>query len=452
MPTRRLATSAPSRRVCLFAAAPAAAQPPLPGERIAAGVTAAGTDLAGLTVDEAAARLNEVHGARLEDGLVTVQAADITWTLKTADAVVQFDELLSAKRALYAGRDARRPARRRAARRHVHEGRRSTTFAARIDKRLGRPARDARLKISLRRVRVTHSRRGRDINRRELVKSIARGADEPERSRASSSPSCIAVKPKMTADKLRRSASTVITIEQRTFTLRLFKHLKVVKTYKVAVGQPQYPTPRGRFSITSKQVNPVWSVPNSPWAGELAGTTVTGGSAANPLKARWMGIAGGVGIHGTGEDGSIGTRASHGCIRMHVSDVIALYKRVRRSSATPRCLECGGVRARRPRAACQRGRYRPGSTPPPRRPDRAAPPHRSRLTASSSGWALSSISAYSSSASESITIAPPEPIVAPARVATSVRMTMLRSAVAVQREDSRARPSRRRAARPRARR
>jgi len=41
-----------------------------------------------------------------------------------------------------------------------------------------------------------------------------------------------------------------------------------------------------------------------------------------------MGIANGVGIHGTGEDGSIGTRASHGCIRMHVSDVIRLYKRV----------------------------------------------------------------------------------------------------------------------------
>jgi len=104
--------------------------------------------------------------------------------------------------------------------------------------------------------------------------------------------------------------------------------LEIEKRYGVAVGQPQYPTPRGRFSITSKQVNPVWSVPNSPWAGELAGTTVTGGSASNPLKARWMGIAGGVGIHGTGEDGSIGSRASHGCIRMHVSDVIALYQRV----------------------------------------------------------------------------------------------------------------------------
>ena len=122
--------------------------------------------------------------------------------------------------------------------------------------------------------------------------------------------------------------STVITIKQSTFTLRLFKHLKVVRTYKVAVGQPGYPTPNGRFAIQNKQINPVWSVPNSPWAGELAGSTVSGGSAANPLKARWMGIANGVGIHGTGQDYSIGTRASHGCIRMHVSDVKLLYRRV----------------------------------------------------------------------------------------------------------------------------
>ncbi|MEA2141655.1 MAG: hypothetical protein QOI64_85 [Solirubrobacteraceae bacterium] len=324
MPARRLAVLVTA--LALLASAPAAATPPLPGERIAAGVTAAGIDLAGLTADEAAARLNEVLGARVENGVVTVQAADITWTLKTADADVQLDELQSAKRALYAGREAQgQPV--DVALVVAYTKAAVDKFAARIDKRLRRPARDAALRITLRKVRVTHSARGRDINRRKLVEDIAATLTNPALTRVLK-PSLLAPKPKLTADALRRSAATVITIEQRTFTLRLFKHLEVVKTYKVAVGQPQYPTPRGRFSVTSKQVNPVWSVPNSPWAGELAGTTVTGGSASNPLKARWMGLAGGVGIHGTGEDGSIGSRASHGCIRMHVSDVVALYKRV----------------------------------------------------------------------------------------------------------------------------
>lgn len=324
MPMRRLALSCLLAAVALFAAAPAAAQPPLPGERIPSGISAAGTSLAGLTVDEAAARLNAVHGHRLESGLVTVQAADITWTFKTADAAVQFDELRSAKRALYAGRDAQGAA---------VDVRLAVTyakdpvekFAARIDKRLRRPARNSQLKISLRKVRVTRSKRGRDINQRALAKSIGARLTNPNLGRVLK-PKLISVKPKVNANALRRSASTVITIEQRTFKLRLFKRLKLAKTYRVAVGQPQYPTPRGRFSITNKQVNPVWSVPNSPWAGELAGTTVSG--PGNPLKARWMGIVGSVGIHGTGDEASIGSRASHGCIRMRVADVIALFKRV----------------------------------------------------------------------------------------------------------------------------
>jgi len=198
-------------------------------------------------------------------------------------------------------------------------------FAESIDKRLGRPARDAKLKITLRRVRVTHSKPGRDVNATALAKQIGASLDDPRLTRVFR-PALQKVKPTFTPEKLRHT--TVITIQQSTFTLRLFKNLKVRKTYKVAVGQPQYPTPRGRFAIQSKQVNPTWSVPNSPWAGELAGTVVTGGSASNPLKARWMGIANGVGIHGTGEDGSIGTRASHGCIRMHVSDVVDLFSRV----------------------------------------------------------------------------------------------------------------------------
>ena len=87
-------------------------------------------------------------------------------------------------------------------------------------------------------------------------------------------------------------------------------------------------TPAGLYSIQNKEVNPAWHVPNSSWAGSLAGQTIPGGAPNNPLKARWLGIANGVGIHGTAEDWSIGSRASHGCIRMHVSDVIDLYDRV----------------------------------------------------------------------------------------------------------------------------
>jgi len=306
-------------------AAPAGATPPLPGERIAGGVSSGGVDLAGLTVDEAAVRLETLR-SRIEQAPVTVQAADVNFRLKPSDGAVAFDNALTAKRALYAGREAAGatvdvPL-------AIASGRQAVrAFAARIAKRLHRPGRDSRVVITLRRVRITHSSPGRGIDTAALAKKVTAALADPRLTRVIK-PKLRKVKAKVTANQARRSANTVITIDQSAFKLRLFKNLKVVKTYGVAVGQPGYPTPNGRFAIQSKQVNPTWSVPNSPWAGELAGSSVAGGSAANPLKARWMGVSGSVGIHGTGQDYSIGSRASHGCIRMHVGDVVALFKRV----------------------------------------------------------------------------------------------------------------------------
>lgn len=321
-----LATMVALLAVKAVAQSPAPAQSPPPVERIAAGVTAAGQDVSGLTVQEAAARLQGAYGAQLQRGSVTVAAAGLTWTLTADAARVRFDAPASARRALDAGRGAH------GAPIDVplavgYSKARVERFAGRVDRRLRRKPRDAQLRVSLTRVSVTRSRRGRDIDGRRLARDIGRALQDPRVDRVLQ-PRLLRPKPKVTAGALRRRARTAITIHQASFTLRLLKNSTVVRSYKIAVGQPGYPTPRGLFAIQSKQVNPVWSVPNSPWTGELAGTTVAGGSAANPLKARWMGIVGGIGIHGTSLGQSIGTRASHGCIRMHVPDVIELFGRV----------------------------------------------------------------------------------------------------------------------------
>jgi lipoprotein-anchoring transpeptidase ErfK/SrfK len=135
------------------------------------------------------------------------------------------------------------------------------------------------------------------------------------------------VQPEVSKADLAVQYPTYITVDQSTFTVTLWKNLKPTQKYTVAVGQPAYPTPTGLFSIQNKQIDPVWSVPNSDWAGELAGTVVEGGTDANPLKARWMGVTDGVGFHGTSEVDSLGSAASHGCIRMDVPDVEDLYDR-----------------------------------------------------------------------------------------------------------------------------
>ena len=171
------------------------------------------------------------------------------------------------------------------------------------------------------------SKSGREMNEKELAKMLATSLTDPRAPRLLR-PSRKVIKAKVQTRELPSAYPTVVTVDKSSFRLRLFKRLKFVKSYGVAVGQAGYPTPSGLFNITNKAVNPTWSVPDSPWAGALRNETVAGGSAANPLKARWLGIVNGVGIHGTAETYSIGTAASHGCIRMLIPDVIDLYDRV----------------------------------------------------------------------------------------------------------------------------
>src|SRR5205085_8263501 len=135
------------------------------------------------------------------------------------------------------------------------------------------------------------------------------------------------VRPKLGLYGLSRRYSTYILVSRETFTLRLFKHLKLVKTYRIAVGRSGLETPAGEYAIDDKQINPSWHVPLSSWAGDLAGRIIPPGP-DDPIKARWLGFFNGAGIHGTEETWSIGSAASHGCIRMTIPDVEDLYDRV----------------------------------------------------------------------------------------------------------------------------
>lgn len=89
-------------------------------------------------------------------------------------------------------------------------------------------------------------------------------------------------------------------------TLELYQDGMLVKTYPVAVGKPSTPTPTGDFTIVNKAVNP-------------------GGA----FGAKWLGLSiPHYGIHGTNAPTSIGTAASHGCVRMQNPDVEELYSLV----------------------------------------------------------------------------------------------------------------------------
>jgi lipoprotein-anchoring transpeptidase ErfK/SrfK len=310
---------------------PAPAPAPAPQEaRIAPGVAAGGVDLSNLTAAEAVAKLHGALDAHLARP-VALEVRGKVFRLTTQEAKFAFDADKTAAAALAvvppATPTGAAPAGTAVPLEVSHSAAAVQAFVASVAKKVASSPRNATLKITVKHMVVRRSVYGYRLDQLAVYKLVNKALGDASASRKLRK-KLTKVRAAVNTNDLARRYPTVLTVQKSTRTLRLFKSLKVSKRYKVAIGQPAYPTPEGLFSIQSKQVNPVWSVPNSPWAGELQGTTVAGGSAANPLKARWMGIVDGVGFHGTSDDASIGTAASHGCLRMHVSDVIDLYRRV----------------------------------------------------------------------------------------------------------------------------
>ena len=313
---------------CLLALAVApgalAQEPPPPQEppRIRAGVTVAGVDVSGFTVEEAAAVVEQAHGETLRSPVI-VHVKAKRFKLRMPDIDLVFDPLRTAQRAYDAGLEVPEPV--DVAPWVRTEGIRG--FVSKVRRKTVRRVRNARLRVTLKHMRLRPARGGRAIRTKKLRPRLRRVVRDPRLDR-NFRITRAKVQPEVRRRDLRARYPTYLTISKSGFKLRLFKRLRWRRTYGVAVGLPAYPTPSGRFSITSKAVNPAWSAPDQPWAGAYRNEVVPGGSPENPLKARWLGIVGGVGIHGTADTWSIGTRASHGCIRMTVPDVVALYPRV----------------------------------------------------------------------------------------------------------------------------
>ena len=198
----------------------------------------------------------------------------------------------------------------------------------RVRRRTERKPRDAEVDFTAGALRKVEDRYGIRMDEDNLLDKIDNALRQPASEARLVHARVRKVNAKVTTAELARKYPIVVTIDRGGFTLRLFKRLKQVKSYRIAVGMVGLETPAGLYHVQNKAINPAWSVPNSAWAGSLAGQVIPGGTPQNPLKARWLGIYNGAGIHGTDATYSIGTNASHGCIRMLIPDVIELYDQV----------------------------------------------------------------------------------------------------------------------------
>jgi len=305
-------------------------------DTIAEGVKVGGVDVSGLTREQASSRLERELLDPLREPIV-IERGTRSWRLGAKEARIAADVEGSVAGAMARGRDGS----------FITRSWRSLTGGAihadlepqitysdkavvrmldRVRKVVDRPARDASVSFTGSSVEPVASRDGRKLKVSRLHRQIRAAIVSPTADRTFTARTRT-VRPKLTTAELGRKYPTLVTVNRGGFRLTLFKNLHKVKSYPIAVGQIGLETPAGLYTIQSKQVNPTWNVPDSDWAGKLAGKSIPPGP-DNPLKARWMGIYDGAGIHGTSDLASLGSAASHGCVRMAVSDVIDLYDRV----------------------------------------------------------------------------------------------------------------------------
>ena len=307
-------------------------------DRLAAGTQVAGVDVGGLTRDQALDRVRSQVGDRLKRP-AQVQVGERSFTLSAEQAGVKADLRTAVERAYDAGRSgnlATRGWRELTGGRLVHDedaaiaaDRRAVRgFVGGIHRRLARRAVDAKLSMTVTSVSVTPERNGIELaGRRQLENRLVRAMSSPTADRTLHA-RLVDFPARVTAESIFDATPVAVTVSRGERRVRVFRRGELVKSYRVAVGQRKYPTPTGQFAVQVKQKDPVWNVPQAEWAGDLAGKTIPSGDPRNPLLARWIAFAGSVGFHGTESVDSIGTAASHGCIRMTKADVIDLYERV----------------------------------------------------------------------------------------------------------------------------
>ncbi|HEX2240048.1 MAG TPA: L,D-transpeptidase/peptidoglycan binding protein, partial [Actinomycetota bacterium] len=183
---------------------------------------------------------------------------------------------------------------------------------------LDRAARDARIDYSTGWVDIKEARPGR-----RLIEGKSRRAllDALEDGESTVNLTVKTVKPEVTEEAFDK----VLLLHIGANKLYLYEDGKIVHSWPVATGQPEYPTPTGLYEITEKRYMPTWVNPDPDGWGASMPASIPPGP-GNPLGTRalnWSAPA--IRFHGTSADYSIGYNASHGCVRMHMWDVEQLY-------------------------------------------------------------------------------------------------------------------------------
>ena len=306
-------------------------------DHVANGIKVGGVDIGGMSADEARQALDERLLKPLGEPLI-VRAAGRDFSLTAREARIHANIDAMVDKAIARGREGGVLAR---TWRSISGGEvdadlpPDVDFSApavqrlvdRVRGKVSRKPVDATVDFGASTVSIRQARIGLTVDARRLRADVTKALTTDLGDRTLTA-QIQKVRPKVSGAQLAKRYPILVTVDRGGYRISLFRKLERVESYPIAVGQAGLETPAGLYTIQNKAVNPAWHVPNSPWAGSLAGTVIPGGAPNNPIKSRWLGVYDGVGVHGTDARGSIGTNASHGCIRMLIEDVEKLYDEV----------------------------------------------------------------------------------------------------------------------------
>lgn len=196
------------------------------------------------------------------------------------------------------------------------------SFVRSVAGKVDRTVQDASIRLTDGRVEVRHARSGWSLDQ-------AAGSSMLASTLAAGHPASLAMPARVVRPRVSdRQAGAAITINKGSNQLTLYKNLKVVKRYRVATAKAGFSTPSGTWKVIDKIVNPSWHNPAPNGWGAGMPLVIPPGP-GNPLGTRALRLnSPGILIHGTFNAASVGTYASHGCIRMRIPDSVDLFPRV----------------------------------------------------------------------------------------------------------------------------
>lgn len=303
--------------------------------KILPGATIAGVDVGGMDRDEAIAAVKDAIGPQFD------RKVRVTWRkqrfsataeelggmsnakVTVEEAIAESDEAsffeLAEMRLLGRGFDYQDDVALRFPKGPVRE------FIGGVAKDFNRAPKDAELVYPNGWIKIDEHQNGREVKEvastRSLLAALENGSPGAELEVKST-------KPEVTAASFKQA----LLLHQGEFKVYFYERvngkLKITHSWPVAVGSGGYPTPTGEWTVVDKVMGPSWTNPDpNGWGASMPDYIPPGPS--NPLGvAAVYWDASGIRFHGTSDIGSIGTPASHGCVRMYNEDVTELYDMV----------------------------------------------------------------------------------------------------------------------------